>query len=158
MRLRARTVRLWTGSYLAYKYLWPNLTAAVAEARSHLDSATPAVVLDVGCGNKPYADLFEGCTYIGANFTAVDAKPDVVADAMRLPIGSKTVDLVFCSQVLEHVPRPWQLIEECHRVLRPHGWLILSAPFYWPLHEEPHDYFRFTRYGLEILLVNAGVF
>jgi hypothetical protein len=41
-------------------------------------------------------------------------------------------------------------------VLRPGGWLVLSAPFYWPLHEEPHDYFRFTRYGLEHLMREAG--
>jgi SAM-dependent methyltransferase len=145
---------LWSGSYLAYRYLWPNLAAAVQEARSQLP-ATP-IVLDVGCGNKPYADLFEDCLYLGVNFTADDASPDIVADAMQLPIASHTIDLVFCSQVIEHVPRPWKLVEECHRVLKHGGWLILSAPFYWPLHEEPHDYFRFTRYGLESLLRSAG--
>src|SRR5271167_596394 len=50
MRLQTRKARLWTGSYLAYRYLWPNLAAAVQEAKSQLPS-TPTV-LDVGCGNK----------------------------------------------------------------------------------------------------------
>jgi SAM-dependent methyltransferase len=155
MRLRARASRLWSGSHLVYHYLWPNLAAAVEEAKRQLPSEA-RIVLDVGCGNKPYADLFTDCTYIGANYDAIDADPDIVADAMRLPIAAQSIDLVFCSQVIEHVPRPWKLVEECYRVLRPGGWLVLSAPFYWPLHEEPHDYFRFTRYGLKNLVLSAG--
>jgi SAM-dependent methyltransferase len=154
VRLRSRKARLWTGSYLAYRYLWPNLVAAVGKARSQLPNSP--TVLDVGCGNRPYADLFEGCFYIGANYTIDIVKPDLVADAMQLPIASRSIDLVFCSQVIEHVPRPWRLVEECHRVLKHGGWLVLSAPFYWPLHEAPNDYFRFTRYGLESLLLGAG--
>ena len=140
---------------MVYHYLWPNLAAAVEEAKRQLPSKA-RIVLDVGCGNKPYADLFNDCTYIGANYSTIDADPDIVADAMQLPIAAQTVDLVFCSQVIEHVPRPWKLVEECFRVLRPGGWLVLSAPFYWPLHEEPHDYFRFTRYGLKYLVLSAG--
>jgi SAM-dependent methyltransferase len=155
MRLQARKSHLWSGSYLAYRYLWPNLAAAVREAKNRLPSDS-RIVLDVGCGNKPYADLFVDCLYFGANYSADNASPDIVADAMRLPIASQAIDLVFCSQVIEHVPQPWRLVEECHRVLKPGGSLVLSAPFYWPLHEQPHDYFRFTRYGLESLLLGAG--
>lgn len=155
MRLNTRKTRVWSGSYLTYRYLWPNLVTAIAEAKCQLPSSA-RIVLDVGCGNRPYADLFADCTYFGANYSVADADPDFVADAMQLPIASHAIDLVFCSQVIEHVQRPWKLIEECFRVLRPGGWLVLSAPFYWPLHEEPHDYFRFTRYGLESLVLGAG--
>ena len=155
MRLKERRLRIWDRSFLAYRYLWQNLERAVGEARQQL--APDAVVLDIGCGNKPYADLFGGCVHVGLNNSTVDAVPDVVGDATRLPIASASIDLVFCTQVLEHVPHPRRLLEECRRVLKPAGWLVLSAPFYWPLHEEPHDFFRYTRYGLERLTSEAGL-
>ena len=36
-------------------------------------------------------------------------------------------------------------------MLKLHGCLILATPFMWPEHEEPHDFFRYTRYGLKYL-------
>jgi SAM-dependent methyltransferase len=155
VRLRRRKTHLWSGSYLAHRYLWSNLEAAVAQARTELPTDSK-VVLDVGCGNRPYADLFADCRYVGLNYSAQDACPDVIADAMKLPIATGAIDLVFCTQVLEHLPKPWQFLEECHRVLKTGGRMVLSAPFYWPLHEEPRDYFRFTRYGLQELVLSAG--
>jgi SAM-dependent methyltransferase len=155
VRLKVRRARLWNESYLTYRYMWPNLEAAVREAKQNLPSGARRV-LDIGCGHKPYADLFADCQHIGLNNTTQDASPDLVADAMRLPIASQSIDLVFCTQVLEHVARPWILLNECFRVLRPGGWLVLSAPCYWPLHEEPYDFYRYTRYGLERLVRDAG--
>jgi SAM-dependent methyltransferase len=155
MRLKARRARIWSQSYLVYRYLWPNLEAAAHQATRDLPSDS-RVVLDIGCGHKPYGDLFPDCTHIGINNSTADASPDIVADAASLPIASASIDMVFCTQVLEHVPRPWLLLGECRRVLRPGGWLLLSAPFYWPIHEEPFDFFRFTRYGLEALIKDAG--
>jgi SAM-dependent methyltransferase len=54
------------------------------------------------------------------------------------------------------VPQPAAVLAEAWRVLRPGGVLLLSAPFFWPLHEEPHDYYRYTRHGLQHLLEQAG--
>ena len=68
-------------------------------------------------------------------------------DATRLALGDDRFDIVFCTQVIEHVPDPAALVAETHRVLRPGGWLVLTGPFWWPHHEEPHDFHRFTRYG-----------
>ena len=48
------------------------------------------------------------------------------------------------------------MINECFRVLKPGGALVLTGPFYWPIHEEPYDYYRYTRYGLEYMLQKAG--
>lgn len=155
MRLRKRRAHIWSQSFLVYRYLWPNLESAVMEAKRNLPS-TGRRVLDIGCGHKPYADLFADCEHVGINNTTIDASPDVVADATSLPIASQSIDLVFCTQVLEHVPHPSQLLQECRRVLQAGGWLVISAPFYWPLHEEPHDYYRYTSYGLKQLLADAG--
>jgi SAM-dependent methyltransferase len=113
-------------------------------------------VLDLGCGNRPYADLFEGCDYLGTDYSADDTRPDVICDATRLGLACDRFDIVFCTQVIEHVPDPRALVEETFRVLRPGGFLVLTGPFWWPLHEEPHDYHRFTRYGFSHLLAQAG--
>ena len=75
---------------------------------------------------------------------------------MRLPIRDESVDIVFATQVIEHVRNPHLMVRECRRILRLNGYLILSGPFFWPLHEEPYDFFRFTKYGFEQLLKDAG--
>ena len=75
---------------------------------------------------------------------------------MDLPFGDRSFETVFSSQVLEHVPEPWRMVEDMARVLKPGGHLILTAPHIWGLHEVPHDYFRFTSYGLQHLARRAG--
>jgi len=59
--------------------------------------------------------------------------------------------------VLEHVPEPAQLLGEAGRVLRNGGHLVLTAPHIWGVHEEPHDYYRFTGFGLAHLARRAGL-
>jgi SAM-dependent methyltransferase len=65
-------------------------------------------------------------------------------------------DAIVSHQVLEHLPRPWEALAEFHRVLRPGGVLVSSAPHLSRRHELPHDYFRFTQGGMESLLRDAG--
>lgn len=57
--------------------------------------------------------------------------------------------------MLEHLERPGDALNEAHRLLRPGGHLILTAPFFWPLHEEPRDFYRYSPYGLRFLLEEA---
>src|SRR4030095_2041621 len=59
--------------------------------------------------------------------------------------------------VLEHTPKPRQLVAEMARVLKKDGALILAAPFSFRLHEEPHDYFRYSPHGLSELCNEAGL-
>ena len=117
-------------------------------------------VLDVGCGTRPYEDLFRAhCSqYIGIDLETVQSsQADVIADSMRLPFVDKAFDTVFCAQVLEHVRDPFRVMEEIARALKPGGTLVLTAPQAWPLHEKPHDYFRYTRFGLEELARTSGL-
>ena len=65
-------------------------------------------------------------------------------------------DTALSIAVIEHVPEPRRMLAEILRVLRPGAHLILLAPQYWRLHEEPHDYFRFTHYGLAHLARQEG--
>lgn len=159
-RLKTRRAGRTSRSYLTYRALWPWVEWAVGREaerlRSERGAAARLLAVDLGCGSRPYADLFGGMQYLGLNLGAEDAEPDVIADATALPLRNGCADIVFCTQVIEHVPRPDRLLTEAHRVLRPAGALILTAPFFWPLHEEPHDYFRFTGHGLNRLLGDAG--
>jgi len=117
-------------------------------------------LLDIGCGVKPYRALFPAVTrYVGIERPGTLSKSGVVdawADALALPFADGSFDSVLCSEVLEHVPEPGQLFAEAARVLKPGGMMILSTPQTWGVHEPPHDYYRFTRFGLEHLARRSG--
>lgn len=117
-----------------------------------------ARVLDAGAGDQPYRGLFAHCEYVAADWegTGYGSDRDVTGPLHDLPVETGSFDAVLCTQVLEHVPNPADALRELHRVLRPGGSLWLTAPFVWPLHEEPYDFFRYTPYGLESLTSAAG--
>lgn len=119
-----------------------------------------ARVLDVGAGDAPYRELFDRFDYLTSDWEGTehvaDRPYDIVAQAHDLPLDDDSLDAVVCTQVLEHLPEPWVAVEEFHRVLRPGGRVIITAPLTWYLHELPHDYYRFTAYGLAHLLQRAG--
>ncbi|MGO9596854.1 MAG: class I SAM-dependent methyltransferase [Isosphaeraceae bacterium] len=106
------------------------------------------VVVDMGCGDCPYEPLFRqpNCTYLrgdlqgDVDFLIEPGRPVDLADA--------SADGVVSIQVLEHV---WDLdwyLGECHRILNPGGWLLLSTHGTWPYHAHPTDFRRWTREGL----------
>ena len=113
-------------------------------------------MLDVGCGEQPYRALLGNLRVVGVNLEAADARPDVIADGLRLPFRSGRFPAAVCTQVIEHVPDPGLLLREIGRSLRPGGLLLLSGPMYWPLHEEPFDFWRFTRHGMRRILEDNG--
>jgi SAM-dependent methyltransferase len=76
----------------------------------------------------------------------------VIGDAQALGICDASFDVVLCTEVLEHLPEPQRAIDEIYRVLVPGGQLLLTTRFLFPIHDAPHDYFRFTKYGLRHLL------
>lgn len=112
-------------------------------------------LLDVGCGNKPYESLFKGKVSIYTGCDVVQSslkKVDVICDATELKFELENFDTVFTTQVIEHVNDPEKMLKEINRVLLPGGTLILSAPFCWELHEEPYDFYRYSKYGLKAML------
>jgi SAM-dependent methyltransferase len=125
-------------------------------------SATYArgLLLDVGCGGRPHESIFRPYVdrYIGVDTPASTlSRFDVAAVASHLPFPDQTFDTILCTEVLEHLSDPAICIQEMARVLRQGGHLILTTPQIWHLHEEPYDFFRFTRYGLTHLCSGAGL-
>ena len=119
------------------------------------------VVYDFGCGEMPYKSLILSTSesYIGIDWsnTPHALKADIVADLnCRLPIENEIADTVVSFSVMEHLHNPKNLLDEAFRVLRPGGHIIVCVPWQWLLHEIPHDYYRFSPYVLEKMLVEAG--
>jgi SAM-dependent methyltransferase len=139
--------------YLVLRHLHAWLIAKALPAAS-------GVLLDYGSGGQPYRTLFE--TKV-KSYLAADVQPTAgrVVDFMlhpgqAVPMPDCSLDTVLSSQTLEHVADPAFYLHECARLLRSGGVLILTAPMQWRHHEEPYDYYRFTRYGLEHLIKSAG--
>ena len=82
---------------------------------------------------------------------------DVVADLHDLPAEwAGRFSGVLCSEVLEHVARPWVALPKLRDVIRPGGWLVVTTLFAFPEHGFPDDYYRYSRSGLALLLKDAG--
>jgi SAM-dependent methyltransferase len=117
------------------------------------------VVLDVGCGRRPYQkSFFAGATrYIGTDYLSDRSQPDVISSALQVPFAAGSFDTVVSTEVLEHVPDPLRALREMERVLKPGGYVILSTPMYWPRHEVPYDFFRYPYDGILYLVKEGGL-
>lgn len=120
-----------------------------------------ARVLDAGAGEGNYRAYFTSQRYIGLDLAVGDAawdysRLDVVGDLAALPFRDSTFDAALNVVTLEHVREPARVLSELARTLSPSGRLLLIVPHEWEEHQEPHDYFRYTRYGVEYLLRQAG--
>ena len=89
------------------------------------------------------------------NNTAVSG-PHVVADAAKIACKAGAFGAVICSELLEHVPDPGEVVREAYRVLAPNGLLLICVPFLYRIHPDPHDYGRYTdHYWRELLTANG---
>lgn len=116
-------------------------------------------ILDIGCGNKPYEKIFDGLieSYFGCDIVqSSQNRVDLICEATHIPLMNQSFDLIFSTQTIEHVGLHDKMISEAYRLIKPGGVFILSGPMYWPLHEEPYDFFRFTKFGFKLSLERAG--
>lgn len=132
------------------------LRRAIGQMAPHMNGR----LLDVGCGRKPYRDMFSADEYVGLEIDTpqnrADKQADYFYDGAQFPFADRGFDGVVCNQVLEHVFTPNQFLGEIRRVLKPGGMLLLTAPFVWDEHEQPHDYARYSSFGLKSLLEQNG--
>lgn len=111
-------------------------------------------LIDLGCGKVPLFAAYKN--YVTTNTCVewnnglhgndyVDLQCDLTA---TLPFSDGQFDTVILSDVLEHVSQPEALWREMARILSSGGRVLMSVPFYYYLHEQPNDYYRYTEYAL----------
>jgi SAM-dependent methyltransferase len=113
-------------------------------------------ILDYGSGGSPYLPLFENCVYHRADLTGHGLDFEYGSDA-RLPLSAGGYDCVLSTQVLEHVENPTAYLSECHRVLKSGGYLLLTTHGMFEDHACPYDYWRWTGFGLQKIVEEAGL-
>jgi SAM-dependent methyltransferase len=111
-------------------------------------------LLDLGCGKVPLFDAYkdfvtENICVDWSNSAHENEYLDLECDLTKaLPFASGEFDTIILSDVLEHIPEPMQLWSEMSRVLTGNGRVIMNVPFFYWLHEQPHDYYRYTEFSL----------
>lgn len=118
-------------------------------------------LIDIGCGAKPYKELLAPFVseHLGVDHPATlhdKSNIDLVGTAYDIPVRSSTFDSALCTSVLEHLEEPELALRECHRILKTGACAVYSVPFIWHLHEEPRDFFRYSKYGLNYLFEKVG--
>lgn len=121
-------------------------------------------LIDIGCGSKPFKNLFQKVNkYEGIDFIQYSVNKDFASEPPEhyfsnsytknylLPFKDNEYNNSVAFQVLEHHIEPETMISEMIRVTKKSGYILLSVPFLGGIHEEPHDYQRYTKYGLKHL-------
>ena len=142
----AGSERPWHFQWLAVRDLHRDLRKELNQVRGEM--------LDFGCGAQPYRRFLESSTgYVGVD---IEARPGVEAVVISpvgpLPFADGRFDVVLCTQVFEHVKNLDHVVAEITRVLKTNGRLLLSVPFIFQLHGQPHDYRRLSEYGVRQVL------
>jgi len=136
------------------------VTTFVRRAAEEIPSG--ARVLDAGAGEGRYRTHFSRHEYYAADLAVGDTDWDysglaVVTELSRMPFPEDTFDAVLSTQTLEHLAEPAAFLADAARVLKPGGRLYLTAPQCFRLHQAPHDYYRYTAFGLRYLAERAGL-
>lgn len=137
-----------------------DITAAYYDA--NIKKYVSGILLDVGCGKVPLFGAYK--EYVTDNI-CIDWEAslheneytDLECDLTKnLPLGDEEFDTIILSDVLEHIPEPRRLCDEIYRVLSRNGRIIMNVPFYYWLHEQPHDYYRYTEFALRRFVESSG--
>jgi dolichol-phosphate mannosyltransferase len=126
----------------------------------------PRMVLDKVPEGSKVIDVGSGPERLGREFINVDVFPfpevDIVSDATQLPFKDGTIDAAVSESLFEHVPDAHLIAREMVRVIKPGGYVYVSAPFIHPYHTSPDDFNRWTLSGLKHMfkdmeIIEAGV-
>lgn len=139
----------------------PNIKEYIRREAGAIDGP----LLDIGCGNLPYRDLFPHVkSYVATDIhderykmSAYKNVDFIRADAVNFPFEDNSFNGILAAQLLEHLADPEVFLKEVFRVLKVQGKALITLPLVAPLHEEPHDYWRFTEYGVKHLCNKADL-
>ena len=133
----------------------------ILAAITKYSSSLTGVMLDFGCGSKPYKSLINADQYIGLDFENPghdhsNEQIDVYYDGKSIPFADNHFDSILCSEVFEHLFDLPGTLMELYRVLKKDGKMLVTCPFVWNEHEVPYDYARYTRFALQDLFEKNG--
>ena len=145
------------------KFLFDPFHREIRRRISAFAATVPAgsLVLDAGAGEGQYHSLFKHCRLLGLDAAIGDeswdySSLDIVGDLHRIPLRDASMDCVLSVVTMEHLHSPWIAMAEMARVTRDGGRCFFVAPFLWEMHQEPNDFFRFTKHGFTKLAQDAG--
>jgi ubiquinone/menaquinone biosynthesis C-methylase UbiE len=135
----------------------------VIEKLKHIPNG--GTILDVGSGPQPFKKHCSHLHYVSQDFSQYSpeenpsglhlenwqySKQDIISDILSIPREDSSFDAILCTEVFEHIPSPIDAIKELSRLLKPNGFLILTAPFCSMTHFAPYFYYSgFSRYFYE---------
>jgi SAM-dependent methyltransferase len=140
--------------------LFADLVAGLYE--THLQRYARGRLIDLGCGSVPlyaaYSEYVTEAICVDWGNTSHESNHlDYECDlTQKLPFRDCEFDTILLSDVLEHIPEPEGLWQEMSRILSPGGTLLLNVPFFFRLHEEPYDYYRYTEHALRRFATRNG--
>ncbi len=126
----------------------------------------PRMILNFAKKDGVVLDIGSGPERLGKEFINVDVFPfpevNIVANATELPFKDNSVDAAVSESMFEHVPDAYIVAKEMVRIIKPGGYIYVSAPFIHPYHASPDDFNRWTISGLkhlfpELEIVKSGV-
>ncbi|MER8772051.1 class I SAM-dependent methyltransferase [Mesorhizobium sp. M0960] len=126
----------------------------VAVYESAIQKYARGRLIDLGCGNAPLAGIYRSVVdeYLWADWAnSAHQRFDLDFEVNlnnQLPFEDQSFDTILLTDVLEHLAEPDLLFSELARMLKPGGHIIVGVPFFYYLHEEPHDHFRYTKFAL----------
>lgn len=142
-----------------WHYFSPSLFAQYCALVPLIKRYVRGKTIDLGCGLMPFQRYLKEAAAI---YHTLDLHPrssheiTYIGDIQDMSmITDNSYDCALCLEVLEHVPQPILAIREIYRILRPGGLFIFSTPYLCRIHDQPCDYFRFTVYGLRIILAEC---
>ena len=146
---------------LIRSYNWLIFSIINPNIEQRLSQYAGGRLLDIGCGEKPYQKMTSPYVveHIGIDHgTTAHNKGniDIIGTAYCIPVEKESFETVLCTDVLEHLEEPAAAIAEAFRVLKSGGHAIYTVPLYWHLHEEPRDFYRYTKHGLRYLFEKTG--
>lgn len=105
----------------------------------------PEKFLDVGRGEQVYSERLASDLYVGLDVKISGRKSDhelanCFCDGVRMPFASSTFDFILCTEVMEHLLSPDELMREMDRVLTSSGRLMITLPSMRGEHEVPCDF------------------
>lgn len=147
--------------YLSSESYYKN--GLLLECIQHFKNLFSGKLLDLGCGNKPYSVIYNeisgesvGCDVPFSLHRKAAVEVLCYAEDMDSHFSSGSFDTVLCTEVLEHTADDRKVVSNIYKVLKPGGSLLISVPFTYVMHEAPHDYRRYTYYGIRDILEKNG--